>query len=143
MKWPKWNHARISQQTLGLIVVLTVFFAVDDVLMFVLMQQFEVINMHGWLYYFTYALLLLGSLAVALLVVKALQRHPVTGCEGLQGARGEVVRRNSKGYQVEIAGEIWQAVCHQELSIGDAVRVESVDGLNLTVRKEAMGASHI
>lgn len=110
-------------------------------LMVVLMQQFEVIDMHGWLYYFTYALLFLGSLAIALLVVKALQRHPVTGLEGLQGASGEVVRRTSKGYQVEIDGEIWQAVCHQDLSAGDAVRVESVDGLNLTVRKEAVDAT--
>jgi membrane-bound ClpP family serine protease len=71
-------------------------------------------------------------------VIRARRRQVVTGREGLIGASG-VVRRDivpGRTGIVLVQGELWQAVSTEgRLSEGEAIRVRSVEGLTLTVRR--------
>ncbi len=135
----KWYQSLLAHQTIALVLVVIVFLAVDDLLMLLFIQHFEVIRLSDWSYHIVHALIFLSSLVIALLVVKALRRKPVTGEEGLTGARGSVLNRTGVEYQVQIQGEIWQALCDEALLPGEDIVVDSVDGLRLRVRKIAPG----
>ncbi len=72
---------------------------------------------------------------VTYLAARAVLKKPTTGVEGLIGEKGEALSAiNSKGGQVFVHGEIWQAVSDQEIPKGTPVIVESVEGLRLKVR---------
>ena len=81
--------------------------------------------------------------------IRFLRRYPVTtGAEGLVGERGEVIVRCAPLGRVRLRGEIWNARSEQPLELGEAVRVEAVDGLTLVVaragnatRRTALGAT--
>lgn len=72
------------------------------------------------------------------LAVTAQRRPAVTGTAGLVSSRGEALGDMPAGSagQVQLHGEIWRAVSSTPIARGDVIRVESVDGLTLTVRKE-------
>lgn len=73
---------------------------------------------------------------ITVYVIRSMGRRVVTGMEHLMGATGEVIEwDNGHGY-VRVEGERWQAICDQEITIGDEVVVVSVDGLVLTVRPD-------
>jgi membrane-bound serine protease (ClpP class) len=84
----------------------------------------------------------LGFTAIAVFLVRlalAAQRTaPTTGIEGLVNDVGEASTPIEPGGvgRVLIHGENWRAVAHEPVAPGDRVRVTSVDGLTLTVRKE-------
>lgn len=75
--------------------------------------------------------------------VRAMQRKPATGREGLVGEVGVTRTRLAPEGQVFVHGELWQARCEEEAGPGEEVRVTGVDGLRLRVervRTEAKGA---
>ena len=66
--------------------------------------------------------------------VQARHREVHTGSEELIGARGQVRSPLAPVGHVFVKGALWRARSdHQGLQVGDAVVVESVDGLTLTV----------
>jgi membrane-bound serine protease (ClpP class) len=71
-------------------------------------------------------------------VLRSRRRRVVTGREGLIGATGIVRRELEPGRPglVLVQGELWQAVAPDgRLSIGEAVIVQNMNGLLLTVRR--------
>ena len=61
------------------------------------------------------------------------RRQPVTGAEGLIGARGLVMEPcRPEGY-VRVKGELWRARCEEGADPGETVRVRTLDGLTLIV----------
>jgi membrane-bound serine protease (ClpP class) len=84
----------------------------------------------------------LGFTAIAAFLVQlglAAQRRPaVTGVEGMINETGEAMTSIEPGTagRVRVHGEIWSAISNQPIVAGERVRVASLDGLTLTVRKE-------
>jgi len=70
------------------------------------------------------------------LALRAQQRKPTTGREGLVGEVGEAVDafKNGQG-QVLVHGEIWQATSSDKIKKGDGIRIVGVDGLKIKVQK--------
>jgi membrane-bound serine protease (ClpP class) len=74
--------------------------------------------------------------AVAIgLSVKTLRTKPTTGREGMVGLRGEVKTALSPQGTVEVHGELWRAICDEEVGEGEMVVVVNVEGLLLTVHR--------
>jgi membrane-bound serine protease (ClpP class) len=69
-------------------------------------------------------------------VVRSKQMKPVTGSEGLIGARGKVLKPVSpEGGQVFVGGEYWQAKASESIPVDEEIEVVKVDGLWLEVRR--------
>ena len=65
-------------------------------------------------------------------------RRPVsTGIEGMMGGKAQVVTRTNDGAKVLLRGELWDAVCGDDLSVGETVRVTGFERMKLLVRKES------
>jgi membrane-bound serine protease (ClpP class) len=73
--------------------------------------------------------------AMVRLVVQSQRRSPRTGREALVAQRGQAASELAPEGWVIVQGERWRARARERLSSGDAVVVESVDGLVLQVRK--------
>lgn len=76
-------------------------------------------------------------LAVASLAIRAYQKKPQTGDQGILGEVGRVrqpIRPESTG-KVFVHGEIWNARSEEPLEPGDVVEVVGIDHLLLTVKK--------
>ena len=70
--------------------------------------------------------------------LKAQQRKPTTGLEGMIGESGvtmTAIKPGSTG-QVNVHGEIWEAVSEQGLKAGDQVVVESFEKFTLKVKSK-------
>ncbi|HEV3215664.1 MAG TPA: nodulation protein NfeD [Vicinamibacterales bacterium] len=84
----------------------------------------------------------LGFTAIAAFLVRlglAAQRRPaVTGMEGMINETGEAIAPIGPGAagRARIHGESWSAVSNEPIAAGERVRVASIDGLTLTVRKD-------
>jgi membrane-bound serine protease (ClpP class) len=69
-------------------------------------------------------------------VVRSKQMKPVTGSEGLVGARGKVLKPvGPGGGQVFVGGEYWQAKSSESIALGEEVEVVKVEGLSVEVRR--------
>jgi len=81
----------------------------------------------------TTALFFIFAIGFAL---RAQQRKPTTGREGLVGEVGEAVDafKNGQG-QVLVHGEIWQATSSDKIKKGDPIKVVGVAGLKIKVQK--------
>ena len=78
-------------------------------------------------------------LAVASLAIRAYQRKPQTGDQGILGEVGRVrqpIRPEAPG-KVFVHGEIWNARSLEVLETGEIVEVVGIDHLLLTVKKKA------
>jgi len=71
------------------------------------------------------------------LVVQAQMRRPRTGAEGLEGRVGRADTDLTPEGWALVDGELWRAVAAEPVTRGEAVVVESMDGLLLRVRKGA------
>jgi membrane-bound serine protease (ClpP class) len=80
--------------------------------------------------------LFLVSLWLAWVVWKDFRRPASTGIEGMMGDKGQVVSKTSDGGKVLLRGELWDAVCRDDLSVGETVRVTGLERMKLVVRKE-------
>ncbi len=78
------------------------------------------------------------TLAIAMMAVKVRYRPVVSGNEQLLSAHGEAMTDFVDGRgQVWLLSERWQAVAAEPIAKGDPVRVTAVNGLELTVEKQA------
>lgn len=73
------------------------------------------------------------SVAAYVAALKAMRRPVLTGRECMVGATGHVVGVEDGRVTVEIGSELWAAQSDNRLTVGDVVRVASVDGLRLRV----------
>lgn len=73
------------------------------------------------------------------LAVTSQRRPAVSGPAGMVGAAGEALSDIAPGSvgQIRAHGEIWRAVAATAIPRGARVRVESVDGLTMTVHQES------
>ena len=78
----------------------------------------------------------IGAFLVRLAVV-AQRSAPVSGAAGMIGAVGAALTALEPGRpgQVRLRGEIWRALSAESIAPGERVRVSSLDGLTVTVRK--------
>jgi membrane-bound serine protease (ClpP class) len=74
--------------------------------------------------------------AIGALVARGRTRPPVSGAEELVGAPGEVVETAPGEVWARVHGELWRVRADTALTPGTRVRVQSTDGLTLTVRVE-------
>jgi len=91
----------------------------------------------------SWKLILAATLTISLfflfaigMAVRAFKRKPATGREGLVGEVGTALEDLKPQGQIEVHGEIWQAISKQRIKKGKRVVVEEVDAkhLLLTVR---------
>ena len=73
------------------------------------------------------------NFAMALLIMKALNRQPQTGAEGMIGGQGIVTGVAAHDYRVKIRGELWRAQSFERLEAGEKIVVRKVNGLTLEV----------
>ncbi len=71
-------------------------------------------------------------LGAAVMAVRVRRAPVVSGREGMIGQVGEVVIDQNDVW-VEITGEHWRAICHQELKSGQQVKIIAIEGLKLVV----------
>lgn len=73
---------------------------------------------------------------LAWLTWKDMRRPVSTGMEGMMGSKAQVVTRTSDGAKVLLRGELWDAVCSDDLSVGETVQVTGLERMKLVVRKD-------
>jgi membrane-bound serine protease (ClpP class) len=75
------------------------------------------------------------------LTIASQRRRPTTGASGMIGELGRATSALEPGSigRVVAHGEIWRATSPAPVAEGDTVRITAVDGLTLTVRREAAG----
>ncbi len=75
-----------------------------------------------------------GALALIVLVlVRDRRRPPVTGAEGLVGETGVAVTQIHRSGKVKVHAELWNARSNVLIEAQSRVRVDAVDGLEITV----------
>jgi len=84
-----------------------------------------------------YSFILLLCSILFWLLWKDMRRPMTTGIEGMIGGVGKVMRNGTGTAKVLYRGEIWDAICADEVSVGEFVGVTGVKGMKLTVRKRA------
>ncbi len=116
---------------------LTLFFLIDDVIYYLLAEEIFHFKL-GILPKFALAVaIFLANLLLALLVVKAMLRKPVSGAEAMIGAYGvaaKSIRPGEIGGWVRVRGELWKAVARESIDSGESVEVTAVAGLVLHVK---------
>ncbi len=75
--------------------------------------------------------------ALVRLVIQAQRRRATTGAEGIVGQKGRARTDIDQEGWVEVKGELWRAAAEEKIGRGEAVRVVSIEGLALRVRKGA------
>ena len=78
-----------------------------------------------------------ATIALVRLVLQAQRRRAVTGESGMLGQQGVAETEIRPEGWVKVAGERWRATADEPVVAGEKVRVTSVDGLMLRVRKGA------
>lgn len=84
----------------------------------------------------TYLVILAGSAALFVTLVRAIRQPVLTGIEGLEGERGETVSGLDPEGLIRLRGELWQAEAAEPIPAGARVRVVAVRGVKLTVTRE-------
>ena len=83
-----------------------------------------------------YLAILLVSVTVYVLALRAMHRAVQTGAEGMAHKVGEVVDGDGTRGRVEVEGEIWNAVAAEPLRKGERIEVVGLaDQLTLRVRR--------
>jgi membrane-bound serine protease (ClpP class) len=88
---------------------------------------------------FVYIAILLVSAALYWVVARAMKKRSKYGVEGLIGADARVISKlgphDEAQYMVRVNGELWNANSPDELAPDEMVKVVSVKGLLLVVRR--------
>jgi len=73
------------------------------------------------------------------LTLASQKRRPTTGAAGMRDELGRALTAIEPGRvgRVMTHGELWRAIASESIAEGDTVRVVNVDGLTLTVRRDA------
>jgi len=80
--------------------------------------------------------LLLAFFWLAWVMWKDFRRPASTGIEGMMGDKAQVLSKTSDGGKVLLRGELWDAVCRENLSVGETVRVTGLERMKLVVHRE-------
>ncbi|MCG8607602.1 NfeD family protein [bacterium] len=128
---------KVTSKKLAVIFFLTFVFAVDDVLLYLLIKN--ALNWRANILVLTIGGTLVGvlNLLAAVIAYKTMRRKPTTGPPGMIGKIGVVMKTLEKTLRVQVRGEIWQAESPDRIEAGEKVVVEDVDGLKLIVRRRA------
>ena len=118
----------------GFILLLVSLFIFDDILIYLLFQNF-----YDWqvdLIYFGFGatIVLALNFGLAFTVLKSMRKRPTTGRQGMFGKTGVVLKTKNDEYWIRVQGEMWKSQSSDKLEIGDKVVIDSVDGLSLIVR---------
>ena len=80
------------------------------------------------------------SLILTKPIMKAFKKSEIepTNSDRVIGKTGEVIKKisNNEYGEVKVFGSVWTASSKQELSVGDKVKVISIEGVKLIVEKE-------
>jgi membrane-bound serine protease (ClpP class) len=89
-----------------------------------------------WKVALTFALATAAFFMFALgMALKARLSKPTTGREGLLGFHGSALTALQPDGQVQVRGEIWQAIADKNIAKGEKIQVIQVEGLILKVEK--------
>lgn len=90
-----------------------------------------------WVIIIIIGLLVSIALLIGRLIIKDFSRKPIIGLEAMEGLLVEVIEWDNVKHtgKVSVKGEIWNAVCNDEVNIGDKVRVVWLESLTLHVEK--------
>lgn len=84
-----------------------------------------------------YAAVLVPCALLYWLIWRSQCRPVTTGIEGMMGGVGQVFHRSELGAKVFYRGEIWEAMCKENLSVGESVVIVGLDRMKLVVRHKA------
>ena len=90
-----------------------------------------------WVIIIIIGLLVSIALLIGRLIIKDFSRKPIIGLEAMEGLLVEVIEWDNVKHtgKVSVKGEIWNAVCNDEVNVGDKVRVVWLESLTLHVEK--------
>lgn len=90
-----------------------------------------------WVIIIIIGLLVSIALLIGRLIIKDFSRKPIIGLEAMEGLLVEVIEWDNVKHtgKVSVQGEIWNAVCNDEVNVGDKVRVVWLESLTLHVEK--------
>ena len=90
-----------------------------------------------WVIIIIIGLLVSIALLIGRLIIKDFSRKPIIGLEAMEGLLVEVIEWDNVKHtgKVSVKGEIWNAVCNDEVHVGDKVRVVWLESLTLHVEK--------
>jgi len=80
--------------------------------------------------------LFLMLLWLSWLTWKDMRRRATTGLEGMIVGKAQVVSKTAVGTKVMLKGELWDAICSDQLSVGETVQVTGLERMKLIVHKE-------
>ncbi|GGB92476.1 hypothetical protein GCM10011352_18170 [Marinobacterium zhoushanense] len=84
-----------------------------------------------------YAVIFVLSVAMYVLIFKAMRLPVVTGSEAMLRSVGTVLRKEADHWQIRVGNETWEAESADSLKIGERVRVTGIDGLRLQVKPDS------
>lgn len=87
-----------------------------------------------------YSLILFLCSILYWLIWKDIRRPATTGIEGMVGSRAEVIQNGNGTLKVFFRGEIWDAISHDDLPVGEKVEIigtPRMEKMKLLVRKRA------
>ncbi len=129
-------------KTILIILVLTIFFLVDEVIFIVLVKEFEIWNIRFLVLGLVTVVVVALNVLLAMTVYRAMKKKPTTGKEGMIGERGVVISTIDNEGKVFVHGEIWQAESGEILHKGEKVIVLDVEGMKLRVGRSIITPQH-
>ncbi|MFQ5684476.1 MAG: NfeD family protein [Candidatus Binatia bacterium] len=84
---------------------------------------------------FLYSLVLLLCSIFYRLIWKDWRKPVTTGLEGMIGGVGRVIQKGTKTAKIFYKGEIWDAICAEDVSIGEFVAITGLERMKVIVRK--------
>jgi membrane protein implicated in regulation of membrane protease activity len=91
---------------------------------------------------FAYIIILLASGLLYWVIARAMKKRSKSGLEGLVGAEAMVISKlgphDEAQYMVRVRGELWRANSNDELKPDETVKILSVSGLTLLVKKNSV-----
>lgn len=82
-----------------------------------------------------YAVILVASLAVYYLIMRAMRRPVMTGREEILRKSGTVIEARERRIRIRVRNELWNAESSDKLRPGDTVKITGIQGLVLQVRR--------
>jgi membrane protein implicated in regulation of membrane protease activity len=91
---------------------------------------------------FAYIIILIASGLLYWVIARAMKKRSKSGLEGLVGAEAMVISKlgphDEAQYMVRVRGELWRANSNDELKPDETVKILSVSGLTLLVKKNSV-----
>jgi len=128
---PRW--ARLI--FIAILSALTLALMFDDLILYLLFERLLEWKVSWPLKITVGTLFTLFNFALALLIMRSLNRRPQTGAEGMIGESGIVERVTRHDYLIKTHGELWRARASEKLAIGEKIIVKRIEGLTLDVER--------